>query len=144
MKFSLWWFTNDLPSMLNRNNLRFDVIFTKLIGLSIFRCLSVLVFFFNVRDNHFANYPKMHLAWRPTSGDSPKARFILTAFLPQRQDAGIFLSAMKSDLSHSSAWNAGESRVLPPAGQRHRFSGKHQSKNEFNFGVFPSRFFPEI
>ena len=55
--------------------------------------------------------------------NSYKAQFILTAFLPQRQNAAIFPLAMISDLTHSLARNAGESSVLPPAGQRHGFSG---------------------
>ena len=70
-----------------------------------------------------------------------KARFILTASLPQRQNAAIFHSAMISDLSHWSARIAGESRILSPAGQRHGFSGKRESKIESYFGVFRSRFF---
>ena len=69
------------------------------------------------------------------------ARFILTAFLPQRQNATIFPSVMISDLPHSSARTAGDSGVLPPAGQRHEFSGKRESRIESYFGVFLSRFF---
>ena len=54
---------------------------------------------------------------------------------------GDFHSAMISDLSHSSARIAGESRILSPAGQRHGFSGKCESRIESYFRVFRSRFF---
>ena len=77
----------------------------------------------------------------PVAAESCKARFILTAFLSQRQNAATFPSAMISDLSQSLARTAGESSVLPPAGQRHGFSGKRESRIESYFGVFRSRFF---
>ena len=56
-------------------------------------------------------------------------------------NAAIFPSAMISDLSHSLARTAGESSVLPPAGQRHGFSGKRESRIESYFGIFRWRFF---
>ena len=65
----------------------------------------------------------------------------LQFFLPPRQNAMIFPFAMISDLLQTSVRAAGESSILLPAAQWHRFSGKRQSRNESYFGIFYLQFF---